>query len=77
MKEWFVCPDGQKQAIPECFARCRMGERCAPLTYLRRAGERSEWKGRPGCTALLRGARQVWLEYTTPWGVSPDASAWM
>lgn len=77
MKRWFICPDGDKIEIAECYKTCRMKERCAPLSYLHRAGEFREWTGKPSCTQLLGGTREAYLMLTTDWAVDPEKSAWM
>ena len=82
MRTEFICPDGVKIAIPECYRRCRLGNRCAPETYLREVGGdgvQTEWPAwkKPSCTQLLKGTREAWLSQVTPWATEPDSAAFM
>ena len=76
MKTFFTCPDGGVTGIADCWRECRMGERCAPLSFLHEAGREREWKGKPSCTQLLNGTRMSYLMLTTEWGISPQDATW-
>ena len=82
MRTEFICPDGVRVAIPDCYRRCRLGDRCAPLTYLHEVGGdgvQTVWDPhkKPSCTQLLKGTREAWLSAVTPWSTSPDSAAFM
>lgn len=67
----FVCPDGEKVSFEECFAACRMGERCVPLPYL--AGMRMERKlDGFSVTELAQPAVQMALKMTRKYHEAPE-----
>lgn len=72
MLQNFICPDGGLQPVKDCLAgRCRMAERCAPLSYLTLAGQERKWSGKPSTTQLLNGTRQAFLQLTTDYDEKP------
>jgi hypothetical protein len=76
MKRWFKCPDGEKTVIGPCInGECRMGQRCAPLAYLRAVGDSREWSGKPSITQLTGGIREAYLTLRNPYVVDPNDSA--
>lgn len=73
MLQHFICPDEGKQPVEKCLSgECRMGERCAPLSFLTLAGTERVWTGKPSTTQLLKGTRQAFLELRTPYDKSPE-----
>lgn len=76
MYRLILCPDGKTQDIKECLAgKCRMEERCAPLSYLSLAARERVWKGIPSVTQLIDGTRRQYLLLTTDTTLNPDKAA--
>jgi len=76
MQTEFICPDGAKVSKSKCLmGKCRMAERCAPLSYLQLAGREREWKGVPSVTQLISGTRCEYLKLTTGYAVDPAKAA--
>ena len=72
----FICPDEGRQDVSECLSgKCRMGNRCAPLGYLRRAGATRPWKGETSATQCLNGTREEFLKITTDYAIKPGSRA--
>jgi hypothetical protein len=67
----FVCPDGVTVSFEECFTQCRLGERCAPLPYLRGMAIRRKVEGHT-VTELAEPTRHIMLKKTTDYYESPD-----
>ena len=74
MKKYFRCPDGEKIEIEKCLQKggCRLGQRCAPLPYLRLIAREREWTGKPTVTQLIEGTRLAALKILTDYTVDPD-----
>lgn len=75
MLENFICYDGETCPIDECLKKCRLGQRCAPKTYLRMVANEREWTGKPSVTQLLKGTMEAYLMLTKPYSVDPDSAA--
>ena len=76
MKTMFICPDLKTVPIAQCLSgKCRMKERCCPMSYLHIAGHSREWTGEPSVTQLLNGTRQEWLKIQFEYAESPDDAA--
>jgi len=71
----FICPDGQETPLDACFQKCRMSERCAPLSYLRMCGHQREWTGKPSTTQLIGCLREAYFKIKTDYSESPEESA--
>jgi hypothetical protein len=74
MKKSLICKDGKTILTEECFKACRLGDRCAPLSYLKLAGQTREWKGIPSVTQLIRGIRESYLMIKNDYAESPESS---
>lgn len=73
MIKWITCPDGDRTTKEECLAgRCRLGRRCAPITYLQLVCREREWKGVPSVTQLIQGTREAYLKLTTDFATDPQ-----
>ena len=76
----FICPDGKTVDIDseliQCV-KCRLGDRCFSLTYLRVAASDRIWKGKPSTTMLLpeNGLRYIWLKIKYPYYIKPEDKA--
>lgn len=71
MKTKFLCPDGKTVLISECLKECRIKSRCAPVSYLKLAGQSREWTGIPSVTQLIRGIRESYLMIKHDYPESP------
>jgi hypothetical protein len=67
----FVCPDKTPVTFAECFKACRMGERCAPLPYLKGLAIQRKLTGHT-VTELTEPTRHMWLKKTRDYYESPD-----
>jgi len=74
--KWFICPDGQRCEVTECYEKCRMAQRCAPRAYLRLVGQERKWTGKPSVTQLIGGSRQAYLELTTDYAIDPSEATY-
>lgn len=75
MLKGFICYDGETVDYDDCMKECRLGQRCAPKSYLRLVADQREWTGKPSVTQLLRGTMEAYLMLTKPYYVDPDSSA--
>lgn len=86
----YKCPDGNLVDIKDCLSKCRLqgvkneeGElwvpanRCMGLQALRNISEQRTWTGKPSTTQLLKGTREVYLELTNNYHISPKDSVFM
>lgn len=67
----FKCPDGALIETLDCFAECRMGERCSTMPWLVKISEERPWDGTPHVTQLISGTMESFLNITTPYYVDP------
>jgi hypothetical protein len=67
----FYCPDGHPVKLQDCFTLCRMGKRCATLSFLRLVGYDREWRGVTPSMAG-NGPRLEYLKRTRPYCVDPE-----
>jgi hypothetical protein len=74
-KKWFVCPDGESIEIKDCMEKCRLASRCAPIPFLKMAGEWRPWRGHASVTMLERCLRMRWLQERVDFSETPDGSA--
>lgn len=73
----FICPDKELQPTELCTSgKCRMKERCAPLSFLINAAQERKWEGKPSVTQLLKGTREMYLTITTPYSIRPFSRAY-
>ena len=69
------CPDGGNAVKEECLSgHCRLGRRCAPVTYLQLVCREREWKGIPSVTQLLQGTREAYLKITSDFIADPQGA---
>ena len=69
------CPDGGTAVKEECLSgKCRLGRRCAPVTYLQLVCREREWKGIPSVTQLLQGTREAYLKITSDFIADPQGA---
>ena len=73
----FVCLDGEKIKLEDCFAKCRMGRRCATLPTLVKMSQERVWAGKPSTTQLLNGTMMEFLKLEKPYYIVPDRRAFM
>ena len=86
----YKCKDGELVGIEDCLSKCRLfgeydsnGEpwvpagRCLSLQTLRAISEQRKWTGKPSTTQLLKGTREVFLELTQDYHISPKDSVFM
>lgn len=83
----FLCPDGGKIKIEDCFKECRLvGKmnpvtgmpyvpcgRCLSLPTLREVSNQRDWTGKPSTTQLLRGTREAYLMLTKDYAIDPKS----
>jgi len=72
----FICPDGQKVTLEDCFRDCRLKNefptgRCKALPFLKRAGKDRQWDGKLSSTQVTTGTREIFLKITKPYFISP------
>lgn len=73
MIKFIKCPDGGSAVKKDCLAgKCRLGRRCAPVTYLQLVCREREWKGIPSVTQLLQGTREAYLKITSDFTADPQ-----
>ena len=77
MLEGFICPDGSKIKIEDCFARCQFGHRCMTLPSLAIISSERKWTGMASTTQLLLGTMEAFLKLTKPYYVDPDKRVFM
>lgn len=73
----FICPDGVKTKVEECFQKCRLEEklksgRCKAIPFLRKVARNRIWDGIPSTTQLLSGTRETYLKVHKPYYIDPD-----
>lgn len=73
----FICPDGQKISVEDCFKQCRFERRCMTLPSLALISSERKWSGRASTTQLLLGTMEAFLKLTKPYFVDPDKRAFM
>jgi len=73
----FLCPDGEKTTLQDCFKACRLGDRCQEEPDLHMMSEEREWKGTASTTQLLNGTMLSFLKLTQPYWIDPDSRAFM
>ncbi len=73
----FVCPDGVKVDLAQCFSECRLGDRCQEEPDLHLLGHEREWNGLASTTQLLIGTMYEFLRLTKEYWVDPDGRAFM
>ncbi len=68
----FLCPDGQKRPIAECWQKCSLPDgRCLSLPTLVTIGQTREFTGVFSTTQLLNPTRLEYLQITKPFTVNP------
>lgn len=77
MLKGFVCSDGEKVTLEECFQSCRMGDRCQEEPDLHMMSQEREWKGVASTTQLLNGTMLTYLKLSHDYWISPDSRAFM
>lgn len=68
----FICPDGEKVLIADCMSKCRINNRCAPMSWLIEASYDREWRGITA-SAAGNGIRMMYLKKNKPYYVTPDS----
>jgi hypothetical protein len=73
----FICPDGERVTIDECFTACRLQKelpagRCKALPLLKKVAKSRIWEGKPSTTQLLIGTREAMLKINQPYFIDPD-----
>jgi len=75
--EGFICPDGGKVLLDDCFEECRIGDRCQEEPDLHLMSEERVWGGVPSTTQCLNGTMLEFLKLTRPYYIDPDSRAFM
>ena len=77
MLEGFICPDGEKVLLEDCFNHCRLEHRCMTLPTLTLMSREREWNGVASTTQLLNGTMMEFLKLTNPYYVDPNDRVFM
>lgn len=71
MLKYFVCPDGERTTIKDCWEACRLGSRCLTLPTLVEVGTDREWTGEASTTQLLNGTMYEYLRLNHDYAINP------
>lgn len=79
MLDEFICPDGTKIKVKECFRDCPKKQRCVPLPVLYRLGktrDRSKMGGLFSVTEIINPFRYTYISLLYPYAESPLDGIW-